>query len=228
MKIHFISHSEIEPPGAIEDWAKENSHQLSSNNSALGEPLPNVNDFDFLISLGGPQCTLEMEKYPYLQQELKLILATMEAQKYLLGICLGAQLISVALGAKNERSPFKEIGVFPVSLTSDGRSSRLFKDFEPTFPVMHWHHDMFGVPKNAKLLAYSNGCPRQAIQYNERTYGLQFHLELSSNAAQTLIKRSPEALSEDHYTQTTKQILTADFESMNQKMKLILDRLVNL
>src|SRR5579862_1536272 len=176
MRIHIIIHASFEKPGVIETWATHKGHTISYTHTYLGEQLPDSSQIDFLIIMGGPQSPLELDKYPYLRDEMALTKLIINQKKVVLGICLGAQIIGESLGAKTERSPNKEIGVFPIHLTTEGNQDFIFKQFPESFDVMHWHNDMPGVPAGSTILAYSEGCPRQVIRYNERVYGLQCHM----------------------------------------------------
>src|SRR5580658_3369754 len=108
MKILCILHATFEKPGCIETWAKKCGHQFEKVNPYMGETLPDTDTFDFLIVMGGPQSPLEIDAAPYLIDEIQLIKQAIDDHKRILGVCLGAQLISEALGVKTERSPYRE------------------------------------------------------------------------------------------------------------------------
>lgn len=131
-------------------------------------------DADILIFLGGPIGAHDDHLYPFLKQELRLIEARLAADRPMLGICLGAQLIARALGAKVYPMSAKEIGFKPLKLTDDGRDSPL-SVFEDQ-PVLHWHGDIFDLPEGATLLASTDQCPNQAFSVG-KTLALQFHPE---------------------------------------------------
>jgi GMP synthase (glutamine-hydrolysing) len=95
-----------------------------------------------------------------------------------LGICLGAQLIATALGAHVRRNPVKEIGWYDVTPTPEGEKDPLFSCFNGTEKIFQWHGDTFDIPHGAVHLATSPECANQAFRYGDRTYGLQFHLEV--------------------------------------------------
>ncbi len=224
MKIHYVSHAAFEGLGAINDWALEKGHALSGTRSYAGEALPDPSAFDVLIVMGGPQSACEYENYDYLQNEVKLIQAANQAGKYILGICLGGQLTSIALGADAERSPHKEMGCYPIELTPEGQSDRIFRHFPSPFYSFHWHYDMMGLPPGAVVLAQTPGCPRQAVRFSDRVYGLQFHLELTEERTKVLIDKCKSDLAPSRYTQTPGVILASDFASINKLIKLFLDK----
>ena len=190
----LIMHADFETPGVIEDWARNKNHAFQVFKPYQAQALPALEKFDSLIVMGGPQSPLELKVSPYLKDEIELIREAIQAQKIVLGFCLGAQLIGKALGAKTETRPEREIGIYPISLTSAGLEDNVFKDFPEQFNVIHWHNDMPGLTKDAQLLAFSEGCPRQAIRYREKVYGLQFHMEITQQGIQELIDACPSNL----------------------------------
>jgi GMP synthase (glutamine-hydrolysing) len=228
MRIHYISHAPFEKLGVIQDWVTQKNYQLTSTSTYKGEILPSVDQFDFLIVMGGPQSAVELDKYPYLKSEITLIQQAIENNKIILGICLGAQLIGQALGAKAEKSPYKEIGVYPVELTEAGKVDPLFKKFSHFFETMHWHSDMPGLPHDAKLLAKSEGCPRQAFSYGDRIYGFQFHFELTPTLVEEMVAHCQNDLLPGEFVQSSEMMNKKDFSSFNQKMYLTLEHLTEL
>ncbi len=130
---------------------------------------------DLLIVLGGPIGVYEENKYPFLAGEIALLKARLAARRPTLGICLGAQLMARALGARVYPGPAKEIGFAPLTLTGAGRVSCL-AGFEGK-PVLHWHGDTFDLPAGATLLASTEICTQQAFAYGRNAIGFQFHPE---------------------------------------------------
>ncbi|MCH9610788.1 MAG: hypothetical protein S4CHLAM81_00820 [Chlamydiales bacterium] len=225
MKIQFILHANFEQPGIITSWAEQKGFETAYCRPFNGDSIPNVDTFDWLIVMGGPQSPLHLDKYPYLQSEMELIQKGIAAQKCILGICLGAQLIGQALGAQTEKSPHKEVGVFPIELTEAGKSDPLFKALNSTLPVVHWHGDMPGLTEESQLLATSKGCPRQIVRYNEHTIGLQCHFEPTQEDIAGMIKHCPEDLTPGSYIQSKEEFLASDFDTINGVMTHLLDRL---
>jgi GMP synthase (glutamine-hydrolysing) len=123
----------------IRQWAEEKKFLLTGTKSDQGEKLPDPDSFDFLIIMGGRQSVCEISKYSFLQDEIHLIRAAHKKNKYILGICLGGQLMAAALGAPAQRSPEKEMGYFPVEVTTQGKTDRVFRHLPAVFPSMHWH-----------------------------------------------------------------------------------------
>jgi GMP synthase (glutamine-hydrolysing) len=155
MNILCITHADFETPGIIEDWAKQKGYGFSICRPYKGEGCLIHDPFDVLIVMGGPQSPLEIDQDPYLKDEIELIYKAIQETKIVLGFCLGAQLIGEALGGRTERSPEKEVGVYPIFLNEQGREDPLFEGLPNLIPVIHWHNDMPGETKNSVVLASS-------------------------------------------------------------------------
>jgi GMP synthase (glutamine-hydrolysing) len=228
MNILCISHADFETPGIIEEWANQSGYNFTICKPYDGENCLVHANFDFLIIMGGPQSPTKIEKYPYLQDEITLIKQAVQSHKIVLGICLGAQLIGEALGGTTTRSPEKEVGVFPITLTEEGIRDPLFTGFSLNFPVIHWHNDMPGETANSVILAYSEGCPRQIVRYDTLVYGFQCHLEITRAGIKTMLDACPTDLAPSRFTQKLPDFLQQDYESINQTMAEILNRLINI
>jgi GMP synthase (glutamine-hydrolysing) len=132
---------------------------------------------DLLAVLGGPIGAYEEAAYPFLSDELSLLSRRIAADRPLLGICLGAQLIARALGARVYPGPVKEIGWSPLRLTPEGSASCL-RHLAAGVPVLHWHGDTFDLPDGATRLASSGHYENQAFSHGASLLALQFHLEV--------------------------------------------------
>lgn len=232
MHIHFIIHEHFEAPGAYEIWGKSRGCSLSYTRVYQDEPLPEeLESTDMLIIMGGPQSpATTLKECPWFdaQAEMRLIGRAIEAGKTVIGVCLGSQLIGEALGAAFCHSPEKEIGKFPVRLTDAGKTNPLFENFGGGLDVGHWHNDMPGLTPQAKVLAYSEGCPRQIVQYGERVYGFQCHMELTSEVVELLIEHSQNDLrraGEFRFVETAEKLRSHDYREMNQVLFSFLDKL---
>ncbi|PAO23052.1 type 1 glutamine amidotransferase [Enterobacter roggenkampii] len=232
MHIQFIIHEHFEAPGAYEIWGKSRGCSLSYTRVYQGDSLPEeLGNTDLLIIMGGPQSpATTREECPWFdaQAEKALISRAIEAGKTVIGVCLGSQLIGEALGAAFCHSPEKEIGKFPVRLTDAGKANPLFEGFGSVLNVGHWHNDMPGLTPQAKVLAYSEGCPRQIVQYSERVYGFQCHMELTPEVVELLIEHSQNDLrraGEFRFVETAEKLRSHDYREMNQVLFAFLDKL---
>ena len=236
MNVHFVLHETFEVPGAYLKWAQERGHQVTTTKVYENETLPeSVDDIDFLIVMGGPQSPDEdREAFPYYdpQAEIQLIQKAIKSDRYIVGVCLGAQLLSVAYGAEYEHSPEREIGVFPITLTEAGLKDEHVKVLGPTLITGHWHGDMPGLSEDAVVLATSQGCPRQIIRFSSRHYAFQAHLEFDSEAVDLLIAADGEDVLEEQsqnldFVQQPDVIRDYDYREMNAKLYAFLDSLTN-
>lgn len=139
---------------------------------------PSLEGYDGLVILGGPMNCDEIDVYPFLAHEVKLIQQAFHQNMPILGICLGAQLMARALGAIVTKNPQKEIGWYPLTLTEAAKKDPLFKVFTSLTHVFQWHGDTFEIPEGATYLASSPLCKNQAFCFNKNAYALQFHLEV--------------------------------------------------
>lgn len=228
MNILCITHADFETPGVIESWAYNKGHAFQISKPYKGEKLPSISSFDFLIVMGGPQSPLNLNDAPYLVDEINLIKESIQQNKRILGFCLGAQLIGEALSAKTGRSPEKEVGVYPITLTDEGLKDPLLEGLPKNFLVIHWHNDMPGLSNNSALLSYSKGCPRQIVRYKPLVYGFQCHLEITLDGIQTMINAAPEDLKPSTFTQTKEELISQDYASINRMMINLLDKFVQL
>lgn len=129
------------------------------------------------VVLGGPIGAYEDESYPFLAEEIALIEQRLAAGRATLGLCLGAQLMARALGARVYPGGRKEIGWAPIELTEAGRRSCL-APFADGTPVLHWHGDSFDLPAGAELLASTGLYANQAFAKGDALLALQFHPEV--------------------------------------------------
>ena len=226
MRIHSIEHEPFEGLGNIEVWAKNRGHSISRTLLSNNEKLPDISDFDWLVIMGGSMNVYEEDKFPWLTEEKHFIAKAIAANKILLGVCLGSQLIADVLGGKVSKNQYKEIGWFPVALTKEARDSSIFGSLPGTFTTFHWHGDTFKIPPGAKRMAQSEGCMNQAFECGS-AIGLQFHLEYSKRSIDLMFQNCSDELVEGKYIQTPDEILTkiANVYEMNKTLDLILDNM---
>ena len=232
MRVHFIVHESFEAPGAYETWARKQGHDVTYSHLYAGDALPaDAQGIDFLIVMGGPQDpATTSEACPHFDSkgEQTLIASAVKAGKAVIGICLGSQLIGEALGAPFAHSPEKESGKFPITLTEEGRRDALFSHFAKSLDVGHWHNDMPGLTPEAKIIAFSEGCPRQIVSYSDRVFGFQCHMELTPDVVELLIAHSDKDLSraaEYRFVDTPEKLRAHDYSEMNQILFEFLNKL---
>lgn len=209
MRLHYLQHVSFENPGTILTWANQNGHVISNTKLFKEEELPNQEDFDWLVIMGGPMNIYEEDKYPWLVEEKLFIKESIALNKIVIGLCLGAQLIADVIGGKVTRNSNKEIGWFPVQFSEEVKLSPLFSFFPKEAMVFEWHGDTFHIlPEEAKCIASNEVCSHQAFQYRERVIGLQFHLENTLSIIENLIENCKEDMAEGHYVQSPEELLT--------------------
>ena len=135
---------------------------------------------DLLVVLGGPIGAYQEAEYPFIADELALIMRQLDAGKPLVGICLGAQLIARALGARVYPGKAKEIGWSPLLPSDEGRASCLAPLAENDWQVLHWHGDVFDPPAGAVPLASTPLTANQAFTLGDTVLALQFHIEAAT------------------------------------------------
>ncbi len=181
--------------------------------------------------MGGPQSpATTKDECPHFDAaaEISLIAQCVAAGRAVIGVCLGSQLIGEALGAKFDHSPEKEIGKFPVVLTRDGLANQKFTHFGARLDVGHWHNDMPGLTPGAKIIAYSEGCPRQIVEYSKLVYGFQCHMEFNPEVIELLIASADpelETLAHCRFVQQAEALRQNDYADMNAKLFVFLDKL---
>jgi GMP synthase-like glutamine amidotransferase len=177
--------------------------------------------------MGGPMSVHDEEKFPWLAKEKEFIRQAVDAGKTVLGICLGSQLVSAALGAGVYKNKEKEIGWFDIELTSFAQSGNLFFEMGNRLKVFHWHGDTFDLPKNAIHLASSEGCKNQAYIYKDKVLALQFHLEPTWELLLEMIEGGREELLPGKYVQTEEELLKNKqlIESNRKVLFTLLNRL---
>lgn len=192
MNVVVIMHVESEGPGTLGPFFDSVGWDIRTARLYAGDTLPTDPDgIDAIISMGGPMNVYEEDKYPFLADETAFLKQAIDADKPVLGICLGAQMIAKALGAQVTKSPAKEVGWGKVTLSDEGRRDGLFHGLPDTLDVLQWHEDMFHIPQGGKLLAYSGDCPHQAFRYRN-ALGLQFHLEVTTEILLEWFSGSPD------------------------------------
>jgi GMP synthase-like glutamine amidotransferase len=219
MKIHWLQHVPFEGLGCIEPWLEEQKYKVTCTRFWAGDIFPDIGNVDGLIVMGGPMGVYDEAIYPWLAAEKAFIKEIIAQDKPVLGICLGAQLIAEALGAKVSKNAHREIGFF--LLTGDGTL------LPGTFTAFHWHGDTFGIPAGAAHLASSKATVNQAFLYKDNVLALQFHLETTEESLMSLYENAKDEISEAPSIQTLAE-MQENFPMFGNCNRLMFDLLKRL
>jgi GMP synthase (glutamine-hydrolysing) len=184
-KVLVLQHISCEPPGAFGDVLRERGAEVVPIELDEGESLPDWRGFDRIVAMGGPMSVNDDATLPWLTAEKRLIGDAVRAGTPFWGTCLGVQLLAASLGARVYPGPRPEIGLLPVRLTDAARTDALFSDLTDNLLTFQWHGDTFDIPAGGVLLASSELFPNQAFRWGDRAYGIQFHLEVSTDLARS-------------------------------------------
>ncbi len=225
MRVHILQHVAFEGPAAIEDWLMHRNYTYTITKLFHGDSLPAQDEFDVLVVMGGPMGVEDCEQYPWLTEERQFIQESIKRDKYILGICLGAQLIARACDTKVTKNKYREIGWFEISIIEE-KLPDILKGIFPKKPeVFHWHGDSFAIPPGAVHFATSEACANQGFILNGRVIAMQFHIETTRDSAALLVQNCRHELDSSTYVQTEEEIL-ADYTRFN-RINQILNRLMD-
>ena len=184
----ILQHVAHEGPGLIAEELLRADQRFRVVRLDRGDPLPGSGSITGLVVMGGPMGVHDDADHPWLPDERELMAASVGDGKPVLGVCLGAQQLAMALGAEVTTGAGPEIGPGRVELTGPGRLDPVFGPeygglSTTTVPCVHWHRDTFSLPDGAVHLAASRPFPHQAFRWGDRAYGLQFHVEVDRDLA---------------------------------------------
>ncbi|OTG67475.1 GMP synthase [Acinetobacter silvestris] len=236
LKVHYFQHIAGEGFGSCYPYLKAMGGEISATEFfALPkelnidiDALPNIADVDLLIIMGGAMSVNDEANFPWLKIEKRWIRRYLASQKPAIGLCLGAQLIANALGARITKNPIPELGWSAVHKTVhiDDTTFPLPNDLE----VMQWHHETLELPKGAIRLAESKACLNQIYQIGKNVLGFQFHPEITPEGLSLFIKHEEE-LNSFHecaaqqlplLRQTQKQRFTAGNQMLHRAIDYVL------
>ncbi|MFC1555471.1 type 1 glutamine amidotransferase [candidate division KSB1 bacterium] len=208
MRIMVLQHGTVDDHVVIEDWANDMEHDFERRHLLNGDTLPGFDDFDWLIILGGLMDTHETGKYPWLANEKALIKSAIDSGKIVLGICLGAQLVAEALGAKVYQGEHKEIGWRTLKLSPEAKQSEIFGSFPEWFSAFQWHDYTFDLPEGAIRIAENDAYQNQGFEYDGgRVIGIQFHPEFTEKCIGSLVRTFADKMGEGPHVQPKEEIL---------------------
>ena len=165
----------FEDQGLLHAPLKQRGYTIDVVDAGINATPERLRAADLLVVCGGPIGVYDTDRYPFLADEIRVIGQRLSGRRPTLGICLGAQLMAAAMGARVYPGEHKEIGWSPLQLTEAGCASPLAAIGD--LPVLHWHGDTFDLPAGVKWLAASADTPHQAFSVGRHALALQFHLE---------------------------------------------------
>ena len=172
-----IRHVPFEDLGSFAPVLRERGFAVAYRDAGLDDlGARELVDADLLIVLGGPIGVYEAKDYPFLKGEIAAVERRLELGRPVLGLCLGAQIMAKALGARVYQGKRKELGWSPLALTDAGRNSALAA-LGPRTAVLHWHGDTFDLPRGAELLGSTPLYHNQVFAWRNHALALQFHIE---------------------------------------------------
>lgn len=221
MRAHFLQHVPFEGLGSIGPWLEARGAEVTASRLHAGEDLPHVDDFDWLIAMGGPMGANDDDRFPWLAPERALLADAVAADKVVLGVCLGAQVLARALGAEVFKNAQPEIGWYPVEAVPGGAEP----PFGSPIDAFHWHGDTFALPPGTVPLARSEACAHQAFALGRRVVGLQFHLEMTPAGVRALVQACRDEIRAAPWVQSEREILGSHerFDLINRAMASTLD-----
>ena len=189
MKVLAIQHDAADPPAAAGEIVKRLDHELTVIRIDRGDLIPDTVNADLLMSFGGG-VSLSGDDLPnWVADEQELVRRYIDADRRVLGVCLGGQMIAAALGEKVRRNEHIELGWHEVRKTD--AASKTFQWLPETARVLHWHQDTFGVPTGALHLYESDACRHQAFVIDDRIFAFQFHIEAREETVRVFNQVSP-------------------------------------
>jgi GMP synthase-like glutamine amidotransferase len=186
--IHYFQHNHFEDLGYIGDWAENQNFTTSVTRFDLKPELPSIEDFDWLVVMGGAMGVYDSDQYPWILSEIEFIKEAIHSGKIVIGICLGSQMIASALGARVYKNSEPEMGFWPINFSEAAQLDNVFRHFPANQDVMHFHFDTFNLPEGAVAMAESTVTPVQAFRYGSNVFALQFHSELTESSAPIFIR----------------------------------------
>jgi len=225
MRFHWLQNVAFEDVANVGLWASQRGYDLTGTRLYAGQALPDLDKIDALAIMGGPMNIYQHRDYPWLIAEKRFIERAVRLGVPTVGICLGAQLLADALGARVTQNREIEIGWFEMTLTPEADEMPLAKALPERFLAFSWHGDTFEIPTGATRLVESEACANQAFVYAQHVLALQFHLDYSAESIERMLAHCGAELVEASFIQTPTQITAnlAKTEETRARLFTLLD-----
>jgi GMP synthase-like glutamine amidotransferase len=170
----------LDPPflGLAERPLREAGVVLDERLPAAGDPLPSLAEADGIISFGGSQSVVDIDRDPVLRAEGDLLREAVSAGVPVLGVCLGGQLLAHALGATVQRAPRRTVSWVELSALPAAAGDPLFSPLGSPLRALHWNEDVFALPPGATELLTGSALGVAAFRAGRSAWGIQFHPEV--------------------------------------------------
>jgi len=189
-KLAVLHHLERPFTGYAGAALADSGLELDERDLRRGDPLPSLDEVDGILSFGGEQSVRELDRYPYLVDEVVLLRAAVRSEIPLLGVCLGSQLLAHALGGEVTLMPRRMITWAQVQRLPAGEGDPVVGSLPSPFAALHWNEDAFGVPPGAVELLARAGPGGEAFRFGSSAWGVQFHCEADPVAVEAWYERA--------------------------------------
>lgn len=195
MRVLVVENDKVTLLGQIGVALEEAGAELDICRPHAGDAIPaDDTNHDAIVVMGGPQNARDDTNHGYLPELAALMRRFGDADKSVLGVCLGSQLLARAYGAENLIGKTPEFGWCTVALTTDGAGDPVLSAANGSFPIFQWHSDTFTLPEGAVRLATNGAAENQAFRIGRAVYGTQFHFEASQAVVDGWVAEFPDLI----------------------------------
>ncbi|MEK4555233.1 type 1 glutamine amidotransferase [Jeotgalicoccus sp. FSL K6-3177] len=217
MKICFIQNDPIVVPGTILEWIEKNNHEVEIYKSYEEYNLPDTNDFDLAIILGGRMGAYEEKEYPALTKVKEWTKHNIDEDKHILGICLGAQIIADVTGGEAKPHDKPEVGWYNVEFNEKVNSHHLLKNNVSNSKFYEFHFDSVELPEKAILLGSSERTDNQIFAIGDKVLATQFHPEFNIKSIEDALNHTNEEKAKMYYAQSVEEMKNDTYVENSKK-----------